>query len=377
MTRFAANIGFLFREVPWLERFAAARAAGFDAVEFAWPAAPPDKVIAGVRGSGLAVALINMPAGDLDAGERGHANDPRSRDRWRRDFDAAIDLAGSIGCPVVNVLAGNRVDDVSLDLQVGCLHENLAWALPRARDARVRLVVELLNPIDNPRYLVTTLAAAVELLDAFDGAGLRFQFDTYHVAQVAADVSAAFREVGGRVGHVQIADFPGRHEPGTGGIDWDAFFGALDEAGYEGAVGLEYGPLAGTQAGLGWLRRRRLPQSQRRRDRPAEAADGEATCKATASAECGRRAGAPARVCQPERGRMRPRTLRRSTAMDTPRDETEKDPAAEREAHGLGYTGREAGENRPDPADDGIEGLGFTGREPPGEDAERVDAPRH
>ena len=256
MTRFAANIGFLFREVPWLERFAAARSAGFDTVEFAWPTAPPDKVVAAVRGSGLAVALINMPAGDLDAGERGHTNDPRARDRWRRDFDAAIDLARSIGCPVVNVLAGNRVDDIPRDAQLACVRENLAWALPRAREARVQLVVELLNPTDSPRYLVTSLAATVELLDAFDGAGLRLQFDTYHVAQVAPDVTTAFRELAGQIGHVQVADFPGRHEPGTGGIDWDEFFGALDDAGYEGAVGLEYVPTGATPDALNWLGRR-------------------------------------------------------------------------------------------------------------------------
>jgi hydroxypyruvate isomerase len=254
VTRFAANIGFLFRDRPWMDRFDAAREAGFEAVEFAWPPAPSAEVVAAVRSAGLRVALLNMAAGDLEAGDRGHPNDPAARDRWRDDLDRALELAGAVGCPAVNVLAGNRLADVPVRAQLDALDEQLGWALPRAGSAGVTLVVELLNPIDTPRYLVSDLQSADRLMDRFGTQGLRLQFDTYHVGQVTPDVAAAFTRRAGVVRHVQIADLPGRHEPGTGGLPWSAIFAAFDAVGYEGAVGLEYQP-SDASVGLGWLAR--------------------------------------------------------------------------------------------------------------------------
>jgi hydroxypyruvate isomerase len=251
--RFAANVGFLFRERPYLERFAAARAAGFDAVEFAWPTVPAAAVEAAVRDAGLSVALLNVAAGDLDAGDRGHAADPAQRNRWRMDFEAAMRLADAVACPALHVLAGNRLDGVAVDLQLTCLRENLAWALPQARAAGRILTIELLNPFDTPRYLFTEPAALASFLTGFGDPALRLQFDTYHVGLVTGDVVAAFRDLSPFVGHIQVADVPGRHEPGTGTIDWAGFLGALDVAGYGGAVGLEYVPSGSTIDGLAWL----------------------------------------------------------------------------------------------------------------------------
>jgi hydroxypyruvate isomerase len=254
VTRFAVNVGFLHRELPLAERFEAARRDGFEAVESAWPS-DPDAFATGVAAAGLRVALLNVAAGDLDAGERGHANDPGATQRWREDFAAALDLAGRVDCPTLNVLAGNDVPGVPVPDQLATLRANLAWALPLAAARARRLVVELLNPHDTPAYLVTDLIAARELIEPLAGAGLRLQLDTYHVARIGLDVVEAFDELAPLVGHVQVADAPGRHEPGSGTIDWRAFFTALASHRYDGAVGLEYVPSGSTTESLAWLPR--------------------------------------------------------------------------------------------------------------------------
>jgi hydroxypyruvate isomerase len=254
VTRYAVNVGFLYRDLLWRERFAAARNDGFEAVESAWPA-DPDAFAEAVARERLRVALLNVAAGDLDAGDRGWTNDPSKIASWRRAMEDALRLAARVGCPTLNVLAGNRLADVEPAEQRACLRENLRWALPRAAAGGVTLVVELLNPIDTPDYLVTDLRVAERLIGELRDDGLRLQFDTYHAGRVGLDVVAAFRSVASSVGHVQVADVPGRHEPGTGSVDWVGFFAALDAAGYRGAVGLEYHPLAGTSDGLAWLPR--------------------------------------------------------------------------------------------------------------------------
>jgi hydroxypyruvate isomerase len=252
VTRFGVNIGFLYRELPFEARFRAARDAGFEAIESAWPA-DPTAFAAATRAAGLRVALLNVAAGDLDKGERGYPNDPRAVARWRADFGAALRLADAVGCPTLNVLAGNEVPGAPVATQWSTLRENLAWALPLAAAEGRRLVVELLNPHDNPTYLVTDSDAARELIEPFATAGLRLQLDTYHVARIGLDVTDAYVAFAPLVAHIQIADVPGRHEPGSGSIDWPAFFAALDGHGYDGAVGLEYRPAASTPEGLAWL----------------------------------------------------------------------------------------------------------------------------
>jgi hydroxypyruvate isomerase len=253
MTRLAVNIGFLFRERPWIERIAAAAEAGFEAIEFAWPPVSPDDVIRAVRLAGVRVALLNMPAGDLDAGERGYPNDPSRREAWRDDLDRALELAAEAGCPLVNVLAGNRVAGLPISAQVECLEDQLAWALGRAESAGVGLVVELLNPVELPDYLVAGLEAWDRLANRFAASGLRLQADTWHLAHVTTDVATTLAELGAAIGHVQIADRPGRGAPGTGDLDWPRILATLDDVGYRGAVGLEYVAPVGTAAALGWL----------------------------------------------------------------------------------------------------------------------------
>jgi hydroxypyruvate isomerase len=253
--RLAVNIAFLFRERPFLERVEAARDAGFAAIEFPWPAESPDEVAAAVRNAGIGVALINVAAGDLAAGDRGHANDPAMRDRWRADFEAAMELAQTVACPTLNVLAGNRLAGVTMIAQLDTLRANLDWALPRARAAGRTLTLELLNPIDTPRYLLTDPPRIRALIEAVHDPALRLQFDTYQFGRVVDDVTEAFRSLAPIVGHIQVGDIPDRHEPGSGLIDWPAFFGAVGEAGYDRAIGLEYVPARGTLEGIGWVER--------------------------------------------------------------------------------------------------------------------------
>ena len=240
--RFAANVAWLFTELPWLERFAAAREAGFATVEFPWPD-DPAATAAALREAGLRVALLNAPAGDLGAGDRGWPNDPDRVDEWDDAFASALDLALDLGCPTINVLAGNRVARASEADQLACLEANLRRALDEARPAGVAVVTELLNRQENPDYLLVTLDDAEPLIERLAPIGWKLQLDTWHLGLTEADVPAAIRRAAAHIGHVQVADVPGRHEPGTGGLDWAALGAAL--RGYGGFIGLEYSPAGG------------------------------------------------------------------------------------------------------------------------------------
>jgi hydroxypyruvate isomerase len=245
--RAAANVAWLFTELPWKDRFAAARRAGFSQVEFPWPDDPATTAGA-VHATGLRVALLNMDAGDLAAGERGWPNDPSRVEEWRTGFADALALARDVGCRAINVLAGNAVRGAGVDAQLACFEHNLRWALPLAADDGVALVTELLNRPENPAYLLATLDDAEPLLRTLAPLGWKLQLDTWHLALTVADVPAAIRRAAPHVGHVQVADVPGRHEPGTGSLDWAAIGEAL--RGYDGPIGLEYVPSGGTVDGL-------------------------------------------------------------------------------------------------------------------------------
>ena len=250
--RLAVNVDFLFAELPYLERFLAVRAAGFDAVEFAWPNEPIEDVAQALKAAGLGVALIGV-AGGVQAPDVGDANDPAARDRWRLQFDAAMRLADELGCPTLSVLAGSRLAGVSMVLQLDTFRDNLAWALPLVAAAGRTLTIELLNPDDAPRYLLTDPVRVRALLEAVGDPALRLQFDTYQLGRMVPDVAASFRELVPIVGHVQVGDVPDRHEPGSGAIEWAAFFAALADSRYDGSIGLRYKPSAGTFEGLRWI----------------------------------------------------------------------------------------------------------------------------
>lgn len=247
--RFAANIAWLFTEHAWLDRFAAARAAGFARVEFPWPDDPGSTAEA-VAAAGLAVVLLNVRAGDLEAGERGWPNDPSRIHEFREAFDDALLLARRLDCPVLNVLAGNEIRDVPRGDQLACLEENLRWALDEARPAGVTVVTELLNRRENSAYMLATLDDVALLLERMAPLGWKLQLDTWHLGLSEPDVPAAIRRAGAHIGHVQVADVPGRHEPGTGTLDWAGIGSALAAVGYDGVIGLEYRPTTDPE----WIR---------------------------------------------------------------------------------------------------------------------------
>jgi hydroxypyruvate isomerase len=239
--RLSANLAFLYPDLPWPQRPVAARAAGFDEVEFPWPD-DAEALAAAVRAAGVGVALLNMPAGDLAAGDRGFGHDPRRRRWWREHLVLALRLAERVGCRTVNVLAGNRCAEVPVETQRRCLADNLAWAAERADGYGVRLVVEPVNRRDTPGYLLPRARDVHALVEELAGADVGIQLDTYHCVQEGDDPVALAAALGGRIGHVQLADHPGRHEPGSAGLDFPALLAALAGAGYRGALGLEYLP---------------------------------------------------------------------------------------------------------------------------------------
>jgi hydroxypyruvate isomerase len=260
--RLAVNVGFLFAELPYLERFPAVRAAGFDEVEFAWPAEPTEDVAGAIKDAGLGVALIEVATAAEGAGDVGDPNDPDANDRWRAQFEAAMRLADDLGSKTLSVFAGNRLAGVSMVIQLNTLRGNLAWALPRATTASRTLTLELLNPDDAPRYLLTDPGRTRALLEAVGDPALRLRFDTYEFGRMVPDVAASYRQLAPLVGHVDLADVPDRHEPGTGAIEWAAFFSALADTGYDGSIGLRYQPSAGTFEGLSWIEAYGLERSK-------------------------------------------------------------------------------------------------------------------
>jgi hydroxypyruvate isomerase len=253
--RVAANLSMLYRELPYVDRFAQAAADGFEAVESWWPGdEDPDAVVAAARDAGLPLVLLNIEAGDLDAGERGFFNRPQERRRVMEATRTAIDLASRTGCRQLNALVGNRVGDdpeVELRMAVPTLRE--AGAL--AHEAGMRLTIEVLNGFDTPRYLVQSTARAGALVaDIGHGAGI--QLDTYHLGRMGEDLVQVVRELGHQLAHVQVADHPGRHEPGTGELPFDAFFAALGANGYQGDIGLEFLPTRPVRETLASVRAR-------------------------------------------------------------------------------------------------------------------------
>jgi hydroxypyruvate isomerase len=255
MPRFAANLTMLYTDHPVLERFDRAAAAGFQAVEFLFPY---DQDIAAIKQAldrnGLELILFNLPAGNFAAGERGIANDPARVTAFRDGVARALEIAATLHCPRLNCLTGLMLPGISADVQRATATENLAYAAGQAEAAGVRVGVEPLNPIDAPGFLLPTTAAALALLDQAGHPNLDLQYDVYHAQRVEGNLTATIAAQIDRFGHVQVADSPGRHQPGTGEINYPFVLDALDRAGYDGWVSLEYNPLGGTDSSLAWLR---------------------------------------------------------------------------------------------------------------------------
>jgi hydroxypyruvate isomerase len=264
MPTFAANLTFLWAELPFLERFAAAREAGFSQVEYMFPYEhPAEAVKARLDENGLEQVLFNLPAGDWAGGDRGIAADPSRVEEFREGVERALSYAAALDVSQLNCLAGLRLEGVDLAVQWATLVENVRHAAARLSGDGRRLLVEPVNTFDVPGFVLPTTADALGLLDEVGDPSVRLQFDAYHVRRMEGDPATCLAPLLGRVGHVQIADHPGRHQPGTGEIDFAALFALLDDAGYPGPVGLEYIPTPDTAGSLSWLERYGLAVSER------------------------------------------------------------------------------------------------------------------
>lgn len=260
--RYAANLSMLFKEVPLLERPDAARAAGFDAIEFWWPfdvAVPRDgEVDAFVRAvddAGVSLVGLNFFAGDMPGGDRGLVSWVGRESEFRDSVPVALSIAERLGCRTFNALYGNRIEDVDPaeqdELALSTL-DSLADTVARIGGT---VVLEPLSGAD--RYPLLTAADAIAVLDKVGRPNLTLLADLYHLAVNGDDLDAVIAEHTHRVGHVQIADAPGRGEPGTGDLELNRYLGDLVAAGYKGYVGLEYKPSNDTESSLGWLPRER------------------------------------------------------------------------------------------------------------------------
>lgn len=260
---FAANLSMLYPDRPFLERFAAARAAGFDAVEFLFPYEFGYQAIRQqLDEQGLQVVLFNISPGDYGAGDRGTLSHPHRRADFQRTLQEALTYAHALGSPRIHVMVGNRLPDTPHLVQFDTILENLAWAAPLAAAAGVTLVVEPLNATDQPRYFIHTTADGMAIVEAVNHSHVRLQYDVYHAQMTEGNLLNTIQRYLPYIGHIQISDVPGRHEPGTGEINYPAIFAALEQLGYAGYIGLEYHPSGDTDQSLAWLpvgKRRTLP----------------------------------------------------------------------------------------------------------------------
>ncbi len=261
MPRFSANLNMLFSEVPYMERFAQARAVGFTAVEAGFVAADPvfpyeydiDAAAADLRRLGLRQVLFNVPVGDRTKGDRGIAAHPARREEFREGVRRAIDAARRLDCRLLNCLVGLRDEAIPYEEQWACLVDNVRTAAGMLEAAGLTLMVEPINTIDLPKFFLSRSAEVIRLLDEVEATNVRLQYDVYHMQRAEGNIIATLRTLLPRIGHVQIADPPGRNQPGTGELNFATILRTLDDAGFEGYVGLEYKPLGSTRESLLWV----------------------------------------------------------------------------------------------------------------------------
>ncbi len=255
MPKFSANLTFLYNELPFLERFAAAAKSGFKGVEYLSPyEETKTDLVARLRDNGLTQALHNLPAGDWAAGERGVAILPDRVEEFRRGVAKAIDYATALGCSQVNCLVGLTPPDADASLLRKTLVDNLAFAARELAGAKIKLLIEACNTRDMPGFFLSRTAQAAALIEEVGSDNLFLQYDIYHMQNMEGDLARAIEANLPRIAHIQIADNPGRHEPGTGEINYAFLLGRLDKIGYAGWIGCEYRPLTSTEAGLGWMK---------------------------------------------------------------------------------------------------------------------------
>jgi hydroxypyruvate isomerase len=253
MPRFTANLTMLFNEVPFLDRFERAAKAGFTAVEFLFPYAyKAIDIKERLDANSLQLVLHNLPAGDWDNGERGIACHPDRVAEFRAGVGQAIEVASVLGAPQLNCLAGKAVAGVSDAVLRQTFVDNLRYAAGEFKKAGLKLLIEPINYYDIPGFYLNRTAQAAAILDDVGADNAFVQYDIYHAQRMEGELAATVQKYLPRIGHIQLADNPGRNEPGSGEINWRFLFAHLDRIGYAGWIGCEYKPAAGTESGLGW-----------------------------------------------------------------------------------------------------------------------------
>lgn len=254
MPKFAANLSMLFNEADFLDRFAAAAAAGFKGVEYLFPYAfPAEEIASRLKDNGLEQVLFNLPAGDWDAGDRGIGCLPDMVDAFREGVDKAIQYAGILGCKQVNCLAGIAPTGASAEQLRETFVGNLRYAADKLKTAGIRLLIEPINVFDIPGFYLTGTHQALDIIAEVGSDNLFLQYDIYHMQRMEGELAATIERNLAKIAHIQLADNPGRHEPGTGEINYPFLFKHLGAIGYQGWIGCEYKPAETTVAGLGWL----------------------------------------------------------------------------------------------------------------------------
>lgn len=254
MPRFAANLTMLFTEVPFPERFAAAGKAGFHFVEYLFPYAfPAGELAARLAENGLTQVLFNLPCGDWTGGERGIAALPGRESEFRDGVGLALGYAEALGVSRLNCLAGKLPEGVSPEDAFETLLDNVAFAADALAGSGRTLVIEAINHFDIPGFLLNETAQVMDVIDAVECGNVAMQYDVYHAQREEGELAATIAAHLSRIGHIQIADNPGRHQPGTGEIRFPFLFSELDRLGYDGFVGLEYVPAPDTLASLAWV----------------------------------------------------------------------------------------------------------------------------
>lgn len=254
MPHFAANLTFLFTEKPFLERFTAAREAGFDAVEFMFPY---DYDLVDIKTqlerNGQQLVLCNLPAGNWAAGDRGTAADPARQAEFREGVARGIAAARTLGVARLNCLVGLTPPSLSAAEVRETITRNLRYAAGELSRAGIRLMVEPVNHIDMPGFALNTCGQVLDLIAGVGHDNAFLQFDVYHACREGEDPFAILANQPSRIGHIQIADCPGRHQPGTGKTDFKSLLALIDASGYQGHVSLEYIPVPDTLSSLAWL----------------------------------------------------------------------------------------------------------------------------
>lgn len=255
MNKFCANLGWLFTEHAFLDRFLAAARAGFKGVEFSSPYEHPAKELAWrLDDNGLEMVLFNLPLGNFAKGERGLTCLPHRKREFRDGVKHALEYADALNCKRINALAGIAPEDVASSVLWDTLAENLAFAAEELAKQNITLMVESINKFDMPGFFLNTSGDGLRAIAAAGHPNVKLQYDIYHMQRMEGEIASSLKRLMPVIGHMQLADNPGRHEPGTGEINYNYLLRLIAELGYKGWIGCEYTPLGRTEDSLGWMK---------------------------------------------------------------------------------------------------------------------------